>query len=239
VADVSVHAPFSEGMCDSCHDGGSDQLMEDGGAALCLACHSDVEEALASVTVPHAAMEMAACVACHSPHAAAQASLVKAPAGGPCLDCHDDAGASDDEVLHGAIAWFGCQACHEPHGGERANLLRDDASQLCLGCHSPAVADAVRIGGEVELLGRFTVPAARAAEIRTIQLSRDGLHNHPVTGHRVLGVPTPSELAHGDSNFSGELTCLSCHNPHKGRSRQLFANGLAGTSEVCEQCHVK
>jgi predicted CXXCH cytochrome family protein len=146
--------------------------------------------------------------------------------------------------MHGAIGSFGCESCHEPHGGASPKLLRSPATELCLGCH-----DARKLAptggnegtkGEVTLLGRYRVSASQAAGIRSVVLSPDG-RNHPVPGHRTLGKPTAAEIETVGENltFTGELACVTCHNPHKGRSRYLFRGAALNPLDSCTSCHRK
>ncbi len=39
--------------------------------------------------------------------------------------------------------------------------------------------------------------------------------------------------------FSGELTCLTCHDPHKGRTAKLFQWNAVNNLQVCQHCHKK
>ena len=91
----------------------------------------------------------------------------------------------------------------------------------------------------MKAFGRFEIPAAALAEITVLQLSADGQRDHPVTGHRTFGTPTAEELNQFETTFQGELGCLSCHDPHKGASAQLFRWGVATPSQACIQCHPK
>jgi predicted CXXCH cytochrome family protein len=34
-----------------------------------------------------------------------------------------------------------------------------------------------------------------------------------------------------------EIDCRSCHDPHNGASRSLFAFGAASSAELCVACH--
>jgi predicted CXXCH cytochrome family protein len=235
---TNLHPPVEDG-CDLCHEGAFNELAEDGGAELCLMCHDDIGELASAAPVPHAAMEMDSCTICHNPHASPQRKLVKLPAGGACAECHDDQVAGPEEVAHGVIDLIGCEACHEPHGGEGEKMLRVSGSELCLGCHT---LDRVESGPgeqEVTVLGRFTIPQSTANNIASLRLSADGQSNHPVTGHRTLGTPTPEELKRTETTFTGELSCLTCHNPHKGLSSGLFQWQAAGAMEACQHCHPK
>jgi predicted CXXCH cytochrome family protein len=231
-----LHPPILDG-CDLCHEGSFNELMEDGGSELCLLCHDDVGEAAAGASVPHAALELGACTDCHNPHAAAQEKLVKAPGAGPCADCHDDVLPGADEVGHGVVDLLGCRACHEPHGGEREKLLRRVGPGLCLSCHDPRAHEIQGSGETVLLLDRFEVPAGFARTMATLRLSADGQRDHPVADHRVLGSPTAEELERTKVSFTGELVCLTCHDPHKGRSQALLRWNAASSLEACAACH--
>lgn len=235
---ANVHPPVLDG-CDTCHEGSSDQLLESGESALCLLCHDDVGETAAQAEFPHGALELGPCTACHNPHASPQEKLVKGAGAGPCAECHDDKGAGPGEVAHGVIDLVGCRACHEPHGGNQPRMLRATGPQLCLSCHDPAAEHGTGDGETVLLLGRFPVPAERVERMATLRLSADGERDHPVARHRVLGTPTPQELRTVETTFEGELTCLTCHDPHKGRSPKLLRWEAASTLEACIHCHPK
>ncbi len=142
-------------------------------------------------------------------------------------------------MVHGVIEMIGCRACHEPHGGANEKFLRMTGSELCLGCHEKGKVSIPDGADTVELLGRFGVPAKAAAAAAALQLSADGKHGHPMRDHRVLGTPTEEELRRTETEFSGELTCLTCHDPHKGASRHLFRDGASSPFEMCSTCHQK
>ncbi len=234
----TLHAPLEDG-CDLCHiDNAYDDLEEGGGNELCLLCHDDLGEMIDEAVVAHEAIDLGACVDCHNPHASPQEYLVKAPGAGPCADCHDSQSPVEGEVAHGVIDMLGCRACHEPHGGDREHLLRDDPTQLCLSCHGGSL----ELGRETEfvfLLDQFEVTAAAARTIAQLNLSADGEHDHPIAGHRVLGVPSAEELHSVETDFEDEMTCLTCHDPHKGRSAAILRWDAATSDEACRGCHTK
>jgi predicted CXXCH cytochrome family protein len=237
----SFHPPFAEGSCEACHAGKSaKKFNENGTRALCAACH-DVAEGAAKAAHPHAALDSAECVDCHTPHASLQERLVKAPGGEVCVGCHGDQVPEKDEVAHGVIARFGCQACHLPHGGERQGFLRAAGNDLCLGCHDPARAKTAEGSTDLLLLDRFRVSRKELDAIATLRLTPDGLRNHPVSNHRVIGAPTAEEIEgrHIKSSFQGELGCSSCHDPHKGKSHLLLRDGARAALENCQKCHSK
>lgn len=235
-----LHPPVEDG-CDICHEGSFDALAEGGAPELCVMCHDDVAEAAAAAPVPHGALEVGSCTDCHNPHAAAQEKLVLSPGAGPCADCHDEQVAGRGEVAHGVIDLLGCRACHEPHGGANEKMLRRTGSELCLSCHGETGPWVDSAAGTVLLLDRFPVAkdTLGASGLSILALSSDGMQDHPVTNHRVLGTPTDKELSLVKTSFTGELTCLTCHDPHKGRSERLFRWDAESADEVCKACHEK
>jgi predicted CXXCH cytochrome family protein len=234
----NLHAPILDG-CDTCHEGSWNQVAENGESSLCLICHEDIGEASEEAATPHPAMEIARCADCHNPHASAQDKLVKAPRGEVCTQCHDDQAAAEGEVNHEVIALIGCQACHEPHGGEGETMLREQGNLLCLSCHSRDLLNTASSDSDLTLLGRFKVSRTQAEAMASLRLSADGQVGHPLSDHRVSGTPTPEELERATVTYEGDLTCLTCHDPHKGRSRLILQWGAASSMEACMHCHPK
>ncbi len=229
-----LHPPVLDG-CDICHDETYNAFLDEQ-TALCEMCHDDVTAAAAAAAVPHAALELGSCTDCHNPHASPQERLVKAPGAGPCVDCHDDMEAGEDEFAHSVIGRLGCRACHEPHGGSQEKLLRVTGNELCLSCHDKSRLKIEEGQSVVTLLDRFEVSTQEAVAAASLSLQGNGEQGHPSPFHRALGVPTEEELKLTQTSFRGELTCLTCHDPHKGRSPRLFVDGLKGR-ELCARCH--
>lgn len=240
IADGSIHPPFADSGCDRCHEGSAGKLTLGGGTPLCGACHAEIEQSAGTAAFPHAAVTVGECVMCHTPHASAQKRLLQAPSTEICGACHDDKVAKRGEFTHGVVTTMGCQACHEPHGGSRKGLLRAEGSQLCLTCHGPSATKVKEGAATVVLLGR-ELPVEQAQRMPTIDLSsKDGKHNHPITGHRALGQPTAEELKRTSTTFKeGELTCTTCHDPHKGVSRELPRAAKGEAPVTCATCHPK
>jgi predicted CXXCH cytochrome family protein len=234
----TLHPPVLDG-CDTCHEGAADQLMEGGESPLCLMCHDDIGETAQAAEVPHMAMEVARCADCHNPHASAQASLLSAPGAAVCGECHEDQVPAEGEVAHGVIDAIGCQACHEPHGGGEPKLLRKRGDDLCLSCHDSKLLQPSADEAETVLLGRFPVSREAAESMASLRLSPDGAAGHPVPNHRVAGTPTKAELKRTETVFDGELTCLTCHDPHKGRSATILRWDAATATQACVHCHPK
>ena len=235
----NLHPPVEDG-CEMCHDGAFDVLLEEDSSELCLGCHEDVGTYAEAAEVPHGALELGGCVACHNPHASPRRSLVKAPDGAICTDCHDEQAAGDGEQAHSVILAVGCEACHEPHGGAREKLLRASGDALCLECHDGRISVDLEKGPDALVaFERFSFPVDQAVRMASLRLSPDGEHGHPVLNHRVAGTPTPRELKETDTEFEAELTCLTCHDPHKGRTRTILKWDASSPTDACLHCHPK
>jgi predicted CXXCH cytochrome family protein len=233
-----IHPVILDG-CATCHIDSASDLVEDGGSALCLACHDNIQATAEAAAVPHPALEMIRCADCHNPHASPQRKLVKQPAGGECLLCHFEQGASEGETAHGAVRLVGCEACHDPHGGSRAKLLREEGDALCLGCHANVKARSREEKGDRALLaGRFEVSLKEAEGIPRVLLSSEGTRGHPISNHPVKGTITADAHRRTPVNFEGELGCLTCHDPHRGKT-QLLRWDAASVDESCLHCHPK
>jgi predicted CXXCH cytochrome family protein len=230
----NLHFPVLDG-CDSCHTGAHDELMEDGESALCLACHEMDEPA-----VPHAALEIARCADCHNPHASPNELLVARSGSEVCTDCHDSQLPEGNETGHGAIEMFGCQGCHLPHGGERPLMLRATGQELCLGCHGVNTVKPPADGSDAVLLDRFAISPAELGPLSSISLSPDKTIGHPTGGHPVRGKSKPKKKKKRegiDTTFEDELSCLTCHDPHKGTGGLLFRWSAVTRAQLCIHCH--
>ncbi|MBI5385057.1 MAG: hypothetical protein HZA90_10265 [Verrucomicrobia bacterium] len=117
---VSVHAPYREHKCRSCHESSYSQKLSCAVPELCLGCH---EGFLAKAAFRHAPAESGECTLCHAPHDAnVRALLLKAdPA--LCHDCHDAADTAR-VAAHRDTAQRSCTACHDPHRGDNRLFLR-------------------------------------------------------------------------------------------------------------------
>ncbi len=240
IATDSVHGPFDEGECDTCHDGRADKIEEDGESALCFGCHDEIEDLVKSAKVSHDALEVGSCIDCHTPHAAPRPKLLKGRAEEVCGECHDEQLSGAGESMHGAIARFGCPACHLPHGGENEKLLRvKDVNDLCLSCHDPERLQVDRKKGTATVMGKYELPLRAARAMARLRLSRDKTENHPIQGHRVRGKPTKAELGFAKSKYTDEIGCLTCHDPHKSKGKSLLRQTESGETLSCGTCHEK
>ncbi len=191
--------------------------------AKCVECHADKTQG----KFVHTAMEMG-CTACHviaNEQGTTSVSLM-APANQLCFNCHDK---SDDPVQHLPYAEGACTVCHSPHASAFPAHTLVSHQELCMGCHVrglPKVDDAKKT---------VTVPWGRSLTFqqmngwRYIDLNQSHTANHPIAGHPVSG----DNRALG----KGEVTCLSCHQPHHSKLPNLLPANVKSQEALCVSCH--
>ncbi len=159
-----VHKPVSE-KCVNCHSPHAGNykynFKADGSMDLCLGCHKDKKEWIASVKVKHGGLETEKkCLACHDPHVSDYVKQLIAAPMNVCMTCHDKPLQASDKVLldmktyleqnkdwHGPIRQKDCSGCHNTHGSDNFRILRkyfpplfyapfDPKNyELCFNCH--------------------------------------------------------------------------------------------------------
>jgi predicted CXXCH cytochrome family protein len=160
-----------------------------------------------------------------------------------CLACHPGAryiAHTKHNLLHTApqernlegqtVAEAGiCAACHLPHTSAR--ILTKDAdftSRLCLSCHR----------------------TSRIAENHSFTGSQHPLNINALAQNDKARLTLPLFDAYGIQNKNGEMTCLTCHDPHRwqpdseeGETR-TDVDGNRTTSflrkpspQICAECH--
>ena len=151
----------------------------------------------------------------HNPHASAQRKLVRLPQRGRMrrLPRRPDS-RTPTKWPTVSIDLIGCEACHEPHGGSQEKMLRIAGSELCLECHGPSAME-VPQGVEKSRVTR-SIPYLRSRRcddpdpqpLRRRSAGTSGRRS-PSTGAR----PRKRKLGNTETNFQGDLTCLTCHDP--------------------------
>ncbi|MFQ6108812.1 MAG: cytochrome c3 family protein [Candidatus Aminicenantales bacterium] len=242
------HPPFIEKECGSCHLNTEDdikiKLVEDGKNELCYTCHDDKKiDSDKDELFEHEAIEVGGCTSCHSAHASSWPHQLKDHTSRLCLSCHEEREKEREggKFIHAVIDTVGCEACHDSHFTKNEKFLVEKPNKLCLECHLQGKREKPS-GKEVTILGKIKLRDSDLASISKIALSSDLTRGHPQLRHVVSGFISP-ELAKKkkikDLIFSGEITCLSCHDSHAGASSSLYAGGLMGRSQVCLKCHRK
>jgi len=215
----SIHEPAADD-CTTCHDvdiggEGTQITLADTEPDLCLACHDDLEEAVAGdLEAPHAPVTDG-CLDCHRPHASDQPHLLTAAVPELCTDCHD---AEDLASSHsGQITRItDCVRCHRPHGAEVETLLVGNrlhppfADGYCDTCHRNPFADKVRLRARGERICLTCHGGIVGAD------RHDGLHHPAIFSKGAAG------------------GCVSCHDPHMSDGPALL---LKRGAELCRTCH--
>ncbi len=236
---ASLHAPFAGGKesCATCHQAAKDGkvvLTQADSKALCVTCHEEQAKKIEAAKVAHPGAQ-GDCVACHSPHAGKSARFLKPDGVQACTACHSEQAdmLASKKSLHDPVFKQRCSICHEAHGGSRAALLRDDVDNVCLSCHAPdARALKAQDGNSESILGKTVVlPAGYVARARRIELV-NGRIGHPVPAHPVKGVMDPR-------NQNKQVTCVSCHNPHAGKTKKLLVSADGSFKALCQECHAE
>ncbi len=112
--EYTIHYPYREKECSSCHDENSkiDLIMDQ--PDLCYICHEDYSQKYNYV---HGPVAGGYCTTCHNPHYSKGKSLLIMEGQQLCLFCHVSKTVLSNEV-HNDIADTECILCHNPHGGE-------------------------------------------------------------------------------------------------------------------------
>lgn len=221
--------------CTSCHQYSEQKDKEEAemklmaeGNELCMMCHTDKQEDLEGKKFKHEAAE-ADCTFCHNPHSTAEPVLLKEKVNSLCFTCHTDQEEelTSKKFAHAPAKDLGCNVCHDPHASDLTTLLKAAGNDLCLACHKYSPRRKKGKAGKIILTQR-SVPEGYADKARKVILGKNG-KGHPYIGHPVGGVPDPSRP-------NEKLSCLSCHNPHAGKVRQMFQGDL-GKQQLCDKCH--
>ena len=113
----SVHSPYQERACDSCHDRSSSSFLTAPADELCFLCHDSEPFEMAYV---HGPVAVAACTACHQPHQSKEPYLLLNPVMDVCMSCHAKADVEQNDNHDMETV---CTECHNPHSGEDPYLM--------------------------------------------------------------------------------------------------------------------
>lgn len=164
---ASLHKPFEENKCSSCHVAGSTAVVRTG-MSLCVDCHKTSMEGFNKIS-NHLILGKndSSCNSCHNPHASDERYLLKDkekrvcyechtdtkdyvaksahkhPKIGACLDCHVAHGSNDLFFLSKGSNTCSQEKCHETQGtfthpiGEKIIDPRSKVAMDCSTCHNP------------------------------------------------------------------------------------------------------
>ncbi|RJP72405.1 MAG: hypothetical protein C4532_05995 [Candidatus Abyssobacteria bacterium SURF_17] len=227
----NAHAPFTEGLCDSCHvtpEGGAKAALVASGPELCLTCHGDMDASLKSKFVHLPAEE--SCLNCHEPHAAPQSPLLKETGVALCGQCHaDNVTVVEGMKAHEPFSKGQCTDCHDSHGSENAGILAAPEKDLCLTCHAGVAESLIKVHPHTAVeQGCVACHQAHMAQSATL-LKDEGaplcFRCHESRAQRV------SRFVHYPYR---EGNCATCHRPHGGVSN---GNLVMDVEQLCTMCH--
>lgn len=234
---ANVHPAFEgKDSCTTCHESPTDgkvKLTQADSRALCATCHEEAVKKIDAAKVQHPGAQ-GECTACHDPHAGKASRFLKPNAVQPCLTCHSDQQATfadTKSTLHDPVFNQKCSICHEAHGSNNQKLLRADVDQLCMSCHgvdAKAVAN-LEDGTESVMGKQIVLPKGYVGNTPKIFVTRVGAPGHPVPAH-----PTSGNDPRGKNK---PLTCVSCHDPHGGKAKNMLLSKDGSQRAMCNECH--
>ena len=115
----TVHYPYKEKECFSCHDEKSKSELIMPQPDLCYTCHDDYSKKFKYV---HGPVATGYCTSCHNPHMSKEKKLLIRSGQQICLNCHESKSVFKN-VVHKDIGDSECTLCHNPHGGENRFIL--------------------------------------------------------------------------------------------------------------------
>jgi predicted CXXCH cytochrome family protein len=115
----TVHYPYKEKDCFSCHDEKSKSELILPQPELCYTCHEDFSTKYKYV---HGPVASGYCTICHNSHMSKEKKLLIRTGQQICLFCHESAPLFKSET-HKDILDTECTLCHNPHGGEDRFVL--------------------------------------------------------------------------------------------------------------------
>ena len=255
----SIHPPFEDRECASCHDTKRMGAFVADVPSLCFECHEqgDFEEAEGETV--HSPVEDGECVECHNPHKSNQPHLFQKPTLNTCLGCHDSEDflgeaeegeeketdgahpAADAEtsppspLVHKAVLDGKCPVCHAPHKSGEKFLLREALPGPCFQCHKQ---------------GDFTESEAAPNVHSPVE---DGECAECHAPHRSdlphllrAELPGPCFKCHDQEDFTAQAEtdtvhspvedgeCAECHAPHRAGQEFLLRKAVPA---LCLGCH--
>ena len=188
---ASLHKPFGEKKCDTCHINGSKRL-KDVNYTLCTQCHEGSMPSFNKIyshLIPGQNGNF--CLNCHNAHASDGSFLLKDKESRVCFSCHSDTKmmVKKSNYIHPELRKGQCSSCHTAHGSNNMYFLTK-GSKTCSTekCHPTQ--------------GRFTHPIGEKTIDPRTKLPMDCSTCHNPMGSReknILRLKGDREL------------CVQCH----------------------------
>jgi predicted CXXCH cytochrome family protein len=133
---ATLHKPFEEKNCNSCHRPSSSEVVKTG-IGLCTECHKASMPGFNRINSHLVAGKTDnVCNACHNPHGSDEKNLLKDKEERVCYACHKDTKeyAAGSNYKHPKLA--SCSDCHSSHGSNnRFFLAKGDDTCSTEECH--------------------------------------------------------------------------------------------------------
>ncbi|MEE9552691.1 MAG: cytochrome c3 family protein [candidate division Zixibacteria bacterium] len=237
------HSTEENPACSRCHTYEGDKADKIELDEPCFDCHRNLKSNFKT----HIPESNRTCIICHKLN-----YDLTVPATGTysdrnlCYQCHKDKiGEFQKDYIHGPVAGGSCTICHDPHGSNYEKNLIYPEEILCASCHT-IVEDTkiLRIQHKPFQFGRCVechdphstnhkwVLVKNSQELCMNCHTKDGIlqfHNHPYNVEPKKRLVNPLKLTP-----SGQLECLSCHNPHASNAEHLLR---ITEGHICTGCH--
>lgn len=126
--------------CHSIHQAKAEALLLMPSVSLCLSCHTEIKQKLASPSRHPVNDRVVECIDCHRLSTQPGKSFSLSRADQSCFDCHTEFQGpfvyEHSATQEYSIEKAGCVSCHDPHGSVNPRLLLQPVKQLCLQCHA-------------------------------------------------------------------------------------------------------
>jgi len=126
--------------CHSIHQSKAEALLLMPSVSLCLSCHTEIKQKLASPSRHPVNDRVVKCIDCHRLSTQPGKSFSLSRADQSCFDCHAEFQGpfvfEHSATQEYTIEKAGCVSCHDPHGSANPRLLLQPVKQLCLQCHA-------------------------------------------------------------------------------------------------------
>jgi predicted CXXCH cytochrome family protein len=256
----SVHFPFRQGMCDSCHAvHASDKkaLVKGDVNPLCLSCHKDIKNLLDKGGL-HTALAQGNCIDCHKPHSGENDKLLVAAKKDLCWNCHGALKSHIERTYkHAPFQQGQCSSCHDPHASVEKFQLVQAPNKVCQNCHAPGCnVNGVSITHATSTLDCTQCHTGHNSQFAGLfgpyghppflDKACESCHNAFEPGKKITTwakgealcfschSKDPSNFRDGDVHLTvTETSCFLCHDYHASGSKKLTVD----ESRVCFDCH--
>lgn len=238
------HSPDENKDCSGCHQNNPGSADSKEGKSQCVGCHRNFSER----RLLHTSMNNEDCFTCHNPETSqASSSTSKYSGTNPCYSCHTDKIKKfDQEYVHGPVAGGSCAVCHDPHGSQYEKSLVKTIEILCYTCHEFSrdqkelpVQHIPFMKGNCTSCHNPHAASGKWVLSKSSELLCAQCHDPnkpPLVNHTHPYNVKPKDSGKIDLKLSsaGKLECLTCHNPHAGKSEHLLRSDQ---QFACLGCH--